>query len=125
MGNQARFQALRNDLDMQLRLDQEGVVYDTQAIQTILDRVFAKHQKHNWMAEQMELVLSCYGKVATQRVLDRTPQICWQACRSLAKTLQEELGCVTDDVLETCLWESPESRRKFQSLTNQLNDLQK
>jgi hypothetical protein len=126
--NQSRFQSLRNDLDLQLRLEQEGVegvVYDTQAIQTILDRVFAKHQRNHWMAEQMELVLSCYGKVATQRVLDRTPQICWQTTRSLAKALLEELGCVTDDVLETCLWESPESRQRFQELTNKLHDLQK
>ena len=77
------------------------------------------------MAEQMELVLSCYGKVATQRVLDRTPQICWQTCRTLPKVLQEELGCVTDDVLETCLWESPESRERYKQLESQLNDLQK
>jgi len=123
--NQSRFKSLRRDLEMQLRLDQEGVVYDTQAIQAILDRVFAKHQRTNWMAEQMELVLSCYGQVATQRVLDRTPQMCWQTCRSLPKALQEELGCITDDVLETCLWESPVTRRKFHDLAEQLNDLQR
>jgi hypothetical protein len=123
--NQARFQNLRNDLELQLRLDQEGVVFDTQAIQAILDRVFEKHKQQHWMAEQMELVLSCYGKVATQRVLDRTPQICWQTCRSLPGKIQEELGCVTDDVLETCLWESPESRERFHALTNKLHDLQK
>lgn len=123
--NRARFSTLRKDLEFQLRLDQEGVVYDTQAIQSILDRVFAKHQSSNWLAEQMELVLSCYGQVATQRVLDRTPQICWQACRSLSKSLQEELGCVTDDILETCLWESPASKKKFQNLRLQVEDLQK
>jgi len=121
--NRSRFSALRTDLDVQLRLDQEGVVYDTQAIQTILDSVFSKHQSSNWMVEQMELVLSCYGQVATQRVLDRTPQICWQACRSLAKALQQELGCVTDDVMETCLWESPATKKKFQELTVRLDEL--
>jgi hypothetical protein len=121
--NRSRFGALRTDLDVQLRLDQEGVVYDTQAIQSILDRVFSKHQSSNWLVEQMELVLSCYGQVATQRVLDRTPQICWQACRSLSKALQEELGCVTDDVLETCLWESPATKKKFQDLKLRLDDL--
>jgi hypothetical protein len=123
--NQGRFQNLRNDLELQLHLDQEGVVFDTQAIQDILDRVFEKHKQQHWMAEQMELVLSCYGKVATQRVLDRAPQICWQTCRSLPGKIQEELGCVTDDVLETCLWESPESRERFHALTNKLHDLQK
>jgi len=64
------------------------------------------------MAEQMELVLSCYGKVATQRVLDRTPQICWQTVRTLPKVLLEVLGSVTDDILEMCLWESPASRMR-------------
>jgi hypothetical protein len=123
--NQARYESLQKDLSIQLRLDQEGVVYDTQAIQSILDRVFAKHSRHHWMAEQMELVLSSYGKVATQRVLDRTPQLCWQTCRELPSKLQEELGCVTDDVLEQCLWESKESRERYQALTQKLHDLTK
>ena len=133
--NQARFQTLQKDLAIQLRLDTSGdksgseggtgVVYDTQAIQSILDRVFEKHSKQNWMAEQMELVLSCYGKVATQRVLDRTPQLCWQTCRQLPSKVQEELGCITDDVLEKCLWESPASREKYLELTQKLHDLTK
>ena len=76
------------------------------------------------MAEQMELVLSSYGKVATQRVLDRTPQICWQTCRKLPASLQEALGGVTDDILEKCLWESPESKTKYQELVSALKDLQ-
>jgi hypothetical protein len=44
-------------LDFQLRLEQEGVegVVYNQAIQTILDCVFAKHQQNHWMAKQMEL----------------------------------------------------------------------
>ena len=122
--NETRLTTLQQDLQLQLRLDQEGVVYDTQAIQTILDRVFEKHKRQNWMAEQMENVLSCYGKVATQRVLDRTPQICWQTYRSLPTAISEELGCVTDEILETCLWESPESREKFHRLSTKLHELQ-
>jgi hypothetical protein len=123
--NEVRYENLRNDLEIQLRLDQEGVVFDTHAIKSLLDRVFQKHQRQNWVAEQMELVLSCYGKVATQRVLDRTPQICWQTVRTLPKFLLEELGGVTDDILETCLWESPESRYQYEQLQSQLEDLQK
>jgi len=123
--NQTRYNNLKHDLDLQLHLDQEGVVFDTHAIKSLLDRVFQKHQKQNWMAEQMELVLSCYGKVATQRVLDRTPQICWQTVRTLPKVLLEELGSVTDDILETCLWESPASRMRYEELQVQLDDLKK
>ena len=122
--NDSRFHNLRSDLEIQLRLTQEGVVFDTEAIKTILDRVFNKHKKLHWMAEQMELVLSCYGKVATQRVSDRSPQICWQTCRSLPSALLEELGSVTDDILEGCLWESPESKIKYQELVTTLRDLQ-
>jgi Dynamin central region len=122
--NESRFQNLRRDLEIQLRLTQEGVVFDTQAINTILDRVFDKHKRLHWMAEQMELVLSCYGQVATRRVLDRSPQICWQTCRSLPSALLEELAGVTDDTLERCLWESPESKNKYQELVATLRDLQ-
>ena len=119
-----RFQNLRRDLELQLRLTQEGVVFDTQAIKTILDSVFNKHKRLHWMAEHMEMVLSSYGKVATQRVLDRTPQICWQTCRKLPDALQEELGGITDDILEKCLWESPESKEKYQEMVTTLKDLQ-
>jgi fructose-1,6-bisphosphatase len=122
--SESRFHNLRRDLEIQLRLQQEGVVFDTQAIKTILDNVFNKHKRLHWMAEQMEMVLSSYGRVATQRVLDRTPQICWQTARSLPNALQEELGSVTDDILEKCLWESPESKQKYQEMVATLKDLQ-
>jgi hypothetical protein len=123
--SESRYQNLRRDLEIQLKLAQEGVVFDTQAIKTILDTVFNKHKRLHWMAEQMELVLSSYGKVATQRVLDRTPQICWQTCRKLPALLQESLGSVTDHILEKCMWESPESKDKYQDMVTTLQDLQK
>lgn len=122
--SESRFQNLRRDLEIQLKLAQEGVVFDTQAITSILDTVFNKHKKLHWMAEQMEMVLNGYGKVATQRVLDRTPQICWQTCRKLPGSFQEALGSVTDDILEKCLWESPESKEKYQDMVSTLKDLQ-
>ena len=123
--SQVRYSNLQADLELQLRVDQEGMVLDTNTIKSLMDKVFQKHSQQNWMAEQMEFILSCYGKVATQRVLDRTPQICWQACRTLPKALQEELGGVTDDILEACLWESPESRERYEELETKLKDLTK
>ncbi|KAL3917097.1 MAG: hypothetical protein SGILL_004872 [Bacillariaceae sp.] len=122
--SELRFQNLRRDLDIQLKLAQEGVVFDTQAITSILDDCFNKHKKMHWMAEQMELVLSSYGKVATQRVLDRSPQICWQSCRKLPASLQDALGSVTDDILEKCLSESPATKSKYQGMVADLKDLQ-
>ena len=114
---------LRRDLETQLRLDQEGVVFDSGALQTIVNRVFSRASRRNFLAEEMELVLSCYGKVATQRVLDRTPQICWQSCRRLPSALESVLGGVTDDHLETMLWESPEQRLQYQRLQAKAKDL--
>jgi hypothetical protein len=158
---QSRYETLKRDLELQLRLDQEGVVLDTHAIQTILDRVFDKHRSPSsssmsstapgmeassslsstpltmssgsrggggaamYLAEELELILSCYGKVATQRVLDRTPMICWQVCRSLKPKLEQALGCVTDETLQEFLWESPATLSKMETTTAQLQELDK
>jgi len=55
-----------------------------------------------YMAEEMEFILSSYGKMATRRIMDRMPMICWQTCRTLKRNLQDMLlGGVTDSALET------------------------
>ena len=77
------------------------------------------------MAEELELILSCYGKIATQRVLDRTPMICWQVCRSLKQKVEQSLACVTDSTLEEWLWESPETIATIDATTQRLNELEK
>jgi hypothetical protein len=84
-----------------LRLDQEGA-YDTGAIKTIMDGVFERIRQKSveeHMAEDMEIVLESYGKVATKRVIDRTPMICWEIFRSLSDSIQENLWNATDDTL--------------------------
>ena len=122
----ARHKTLRRDLEFQLRLDQEGVVFDTQAISTILDQVFAKHRKPElYLAEELELVLSTYGEVATKRVLDRSPMICWQVCRTLTKKLQDAMGCATDEELQQSLQDSPDTIEKYEDLSHQLKELEK
>ena len=123
----ARHRSLRRELELHLRLDQEGVVFDTQAISDILDRVFAKTRANPqlYLAEEMELVLHSYGQVATKRVLDRTPMICWQAFRTLPRKLQEVLGCVTDDVLAKCFLDSPTTLRRHEDLSQQSAELKK
>lgn len=79
----------------------------------------------DFTAEEMEMLLNCYGKVATQRVVDRTPQICWSASRRAAAAIEAELAYVTDDVLETLFWESPEQKVQYQRLQQKVNDLRK
>jgi hypothetical protein len=44
-----RLAQLRRDLEMQLRLDQEGVVFDSGALNTIVDRVFARASRRNFL----------------------------------------------------------------------------
>jgi len=121
----ARCDHLERDLELRLKLDQEGVVFDTHALRSVLDGVFRKHRRRkHWMAEQLEVSLDCYGKVAANRVLDRTPQICWRAARTLPSELLGELGGATDDTLEECLREPPAIGRKHERLKARLDRLQ-
>jgi hypothetical protein len=60
------------------------------AIQSILDEVFERHSKksvEDHMAEEMAIVLEAYGSIATRRVMDRTPMICWQVYRSVSNII--------------------------------------
>jgi len=77
------------------------------------------------MAEEMESVLSSYGKMATRRILDRVPMICWQVFRTLKRELQEKLlGDATDAELETDHFaELPEVKRKHEQITQKLQDV--
>ena len=40
---------IKKDLEVQLRLDQEGVVFDSGALSTIVDRVFARASRRNFL----------------------------------------------------------------------------
>ena len=107
--SEVRHRNLRRELEVALRLDQEGV-YDTQAIKIIMDDVFVRNQQKSMedhMAEEMEIVLESYGQIATRRVIDRTPMVCWEVVRSLAGSVQESLWEVTDDTLCQCMQDSP------------------
>jgi Dynamin GTPase effector domain len=123
-----RQEQLQRDLHTALRLDQEGVVYDTQALQTILSSVFNKHQHkpvEDQLAEEMELVLDSYGKVATRRILDRIPMICWQVFRSLHNKVQDALWNVPESSINDCMVESSDFQQKFDTLKKELEDVSK
>lgn len=42
---------IKRDLEVQLRLDQEGVVFDSGALSTIVDRVFARASRRNFLGK--------------------------------------------------------------------------
>lgn len=124
---QTRNRGLKRQLEAALKLDQEGV-YDTQAIKAIMDGVFERHGQKSvdeHMAEEMEIVLEAYGQVATKRVIDRTPMVCWEIFRSLSLSIQESLWNVTDDTLNKCMQESSEFAKTYQSLTEMLEEMNK
>jgi hypothetical protein len=123
----ARHRSLRRELEIALRLDKEGV-YDTKAIKTIMDSVFERNQQktvEDHMAEEMELVLQSYGEIATKRVVDRTPMICWEVLRSLADSIQDSLWTTTDETLLQCMQESQEFTAKYRATREELKEMNK
>jgi interferon-induced GTP-binding protein Mx1 len=123
----ARQRVLKRELEVALRLDQEGV-YDTGAIQTLIDSVFERNRRkspEDHMAEEMECVLESYGNIATRRVVDRTPMIAWEIFRTLAKSIEESLWNVTDDTLVQYMQESPAFTEKYKATAEELAEMNK
>jgi hypothetical protein len=123
----ARHRGLKRELEVALRLDQEGA-FDTGAIKAIMDGVFDRNQQksiEDHMAEDMEIVLESYGKVATKRVIDRTPMICWEVFRSLSASIQESLWNATDDTLAESMKDTPEFAARYKTLTEELEEMNK
>jgi hypothetical protein len=73
----------------------------------------------------MEIVLESYGKVATKRVIDRTPMICWEIFRSLSDSIQENLWNATDDTLAASMQDTAEFAEKYKQLTEELEEMNK
>jgi len=124
----ARHRCLKRELEVSLRLDQEGAVFDTAAMQSIIDGVFERNQKKSveeHMAEDMEIVLESYGKVATKRVIDRTPMICWEVFRSVLPSIQETLWNITDKQLEETMQDSEEFAQRYKDVTVELEQMNK
>lgn len=126
---EARNRSLKQSLETALKFDQtKQAVYDTQALKTIIDGVFERNRKKSveeQLAEEMEIVLESYGKVATKRVIDRTPMVCWEAVRSLTMSIQESLWSVTDQELDDIMRESSLFAARHQELSQELDEASK
>lgn len=117
-----RHRTLRRELEVALKVDSEGV-FDTQAIQAIMDGVFERHRLQSvedQMAEEMEIVLDAYGSVAARRVVDRTPMICWEVFRLAPNSIQDSLWNVKDDVLLHYMQEDPNFTAKYMAAQDEL-----
>jgi GTP-binding protein EngB required for normal cell division len=124
----SRHRSIKRELEVSLRLDQAGGVFDTVAIKSIMDGVFERSRRKSveeHMAEDMEIVLESYGKVATKRVIDRTPMICWEIFRSLSNTIQESMWNITDKELEESLQDTSEFAKSHKDLSDELEEMNK
>ena len=77
------------------------------------------------MSEEMEIVLESYGKVATKRVIDRTPMICWEIFRSINNSVQESLWNITDKELEESLQDTVDFVEMHKVLSKELEEMNK
>eukprot|EP00545_Synedropsis_sp_CCMP1620_P004859 CAMPEP_0119011730 /NCGR_PEP_ID=MMETSP1176-20130426/5852_1 /TAXON_ID=265551 /ORGANISM="Synedropsis recta cf, Strain CCMP1620" /LENGTH=777 /DNA_ID=CAMNT_0006964587 /DNA_START=314 /DNA_END=2647 /DNA_ORIENTATION=+ len=124
----ARHRSLKREMEVALRLDQEGAVYDTAAIKAIMEGVFDRNRRKSveqHLAEDMEIVLESYGTVATKRVIDRSPMICWEVFRSLVPSIQDTLWNITDAQLEDCMRDSDDFSQQYKDLTEELEQMNK
>lgn len=126
---EARNRGLKRELETALKFDQpKQAVYDTEALKSIIDGVWERNRKktvQQQLAEEMEIVLEAYGQVATKRVIDRTPMVCWECVRSLTSSIQESLWSVTDETLEGAMQESSGFATRYQALTAELDEMNK
>ncbi|GKY98332.1 hypothetical protein MPSEU_000790800 [Mayamaea pseudoterrestris] len=123
-GRQAQ---IKRDLEAALRVDQDEV-FGTQDIKVIIDKVFQRGMQRSmdeYLAEEMELILKSYGSVATKRILDRVPMICWEFTRSLTASVRDSLWSVKDEALEDCMQESPGFAYKYARASEELEELNK
>ena len=145
--NQARYSRLKRELEVALlaelehpgasnassRVSQRASAHNADvassnadAVPGILDSVFARHEQmsvQEHLAFEMELVLESYGTIATRRVLDRTPMICWNVFRTFASLLSNRLAAVTDVDLTTALVERPDLAEQYQTLQEKCDKL--
>ncbi|KAL7574416.1 hypothetical protein ACA910_015792 [Epithemia clementina (nom. ined.)] len=104
----------------------DAVASSVDAVPSILDAVFARHEQmsvNEHLAFEMELILESYGTIATRRVLDRTPMICWHVFRSFSSLLSNRLAAVTDSDLTAALVERTELTEQFHALQDKCDKL--
>ena len=126
---EARNRGLKRELETALKFDQpKQIVYDTEALRSIIDGVWERNRKktvQEQLAEEMEIVLEAYGQIATKRVTDRTPMVCWGCVRSLTSSIQESLWSVTDETLEGALKEPAGFAVRYERLKAELDEMSK
>ena len=138
--NRARYSRLKRELEVGLMAEQSssegqarvgklplskgGISID--AMQTVIDDVFSRQEKmsvQEHQAFEMEIVLEAYGEIATRRVQDRTPMICWQVFRTFTNLLSNRLAAVTDHDLNEAMSERSSFAKEYYGLVEKRDKL--
>lgn len=116
--------AIKQELEVALQLDKQEIV-DPVAVQAIIDSVFERNHrksKEDLLAEELENVLSAYGEIATNRVVDCIPMACWDVFRSLPETIETALLRLDDSTLKSYIADS-KYMSKHKNATDEIKDL--
>eukprot|EP01032_Pedospumella_encystans_P016705 gene16705-19051_t len=94
----------------------------TTGVESIIDAAFSNEDKlsmEDHIAQEMQIVLSAYGKVAAKRVIDNVPMIIQERTRALQAALDNALQVkqVTDDELKSLIVEDERTVKKVKQDT--------
>jgi len=97
----------------------------TSDIEKVIDAAFSNEDKlsmEDHIAQEMQIVLSAYGKVAAKRVIDNVPMVIQKRTRSLLPALDKALQ-VTDEDLARFMVEDDRTVRKVKQDTEEKKKL--
>lgn len=121
-----RTQRLKAELMQSLVTDQPTVA--TATIKAIIDGVFDRNQRmsiDDHMAEEMEIMLEAYGKVAFKRIIDKTPQIILKMTRGICEAAERSLQGITDDHVEMVMAEEADHVTRYAATKKQFDEMNK
>ncbi|CAB9530707.1 Interferon-induced GTP-binding protein [Seminavis robusta] len=124
-----RFEPFLAQLKNALGLGPSSISSDTmskKSIESIVDAVFDRNQRKSideHMAEDMQVTLDAYGKVALKRFIDGIPMECWDMVRKFPEATKRALFEVTDRDIERCLVVSSTVERRRDELKVMVDDL--
>ena len=107
-----RNQALQTKLIMMLENNQG----DSAATVAIVKAAFNETSKmgmDDYVADEMQIFLDSYGKVAAKRIIDEVPMLLIQQSKSIDDTIRSIINEVSDDQLKELMMEDPNQVRMY------------
>jgi gas vesicle protein len=105
--NKKRNEKLRRSIVRSFRPD---VSYAGTNVIAVVDAAFSKNAKKSMLqhvAEEMQMALDAYGKVAAKRIIDDVPMAAQRMTRTILMKIETRLMDVTDDTLKRIMRDQP------------------